>query len=128
MNMRDRIDSYLRGWTTGDAGLLLEHTAPGFFFDDPHRARVARADYLAYVAEIKAEAEQYRAGRSFRNFENLTEIVVRDDGDGAATVWFWWEIAGTPIEGSSLVKVGKAGVLSETICYYGRTAYAKRAK
>ena len=126
MTLRERIDSYLRGWTTGDESLLVDNTVPGFFFDDPHRPRVSRENYASYIAEVKAEAEQYRRGRSFPNFENLTEIVIRDDGDGAATVWFWWEIAGTPIEGSSIVKVGKAGVLSETICYYGRTAYAKR--
>jgi hypothetical protein len=128
MDMTDRIDRYLRGWTTGDAALLLEHAAADFFFDDPHRGRIARADYAAYVAEIKAEAEGFRAGRKFQNFENLSDIVVKQGDDGTATVWFWWEIAGTPIEGSSLVKIGKSGVLSETICYYGRTAYAKRAK
>lgn len=126
MTLTERIESYLRGWTTGEVSLLVDGAAESFFFDDPHRGRISRADYAAYVAEVKAEAETYRAGRRYPNFETLTEIVVRDDGEGAATVWFWWEIVGTPIEGGSLVKVGKAGVLSETICYYGRTDYAKR--
>jgi len=128
MNSTDRIDTYLRGWVTGDVSLLLGQTADSFFFDDPNRGRIARADYAAYVAEIKAEADGFRAGRTFDNFENLSEIVIKEGDDGTATVWFWWEIAGTPIEGSSLVKIGKAGVLSETICYYGRTAYAQRTK
>jgi hypothetical protein len=124
--MSERIESYLQGWRTGDASLLVGQAAEGFFFDDPHRSRISRAAYAAYVAELKVEAGEFRAGRSFDSFEKLSEIVVKQHDDGTATVWFWWEIEGTPIEGSSLVKVGKAGVLSETICYYGRTAYAKR--
>ena len=32
------------------------------------------------------------------------------------------------VEGIDLVKVGKAGVLSETICYYGRSDYGKAAE
>jgi hypothetical protein len=128
MDMTDRIESYLRGWTTGDASLLLKQTAESFFFDDPNRGRILRSDYESYVSEIKSEANEFRAGRRFENFENLSDIVVKENDDRTTTVWFWWEIAGTPIEGSSLVRIGEAGVLSETICYYGKAAYAKRTK
>ena len=123
MRFADRIDTYLKGWIRGDSSLLLGQTADNYFFDDPNRGKIARADFEAYVAEIKAEAIGFRGDRQFDNFEDLTEIVTKEEGDGTVTVWFWWAIPGTPIKGSSLVKVGQAGVLSEIICYYGKTAY-----
>lgn len=123
MRFADRIETYLWGWIRGDASLLLAQTAESYFFDDPNRGKIAKADFEAYVTEIKAEAAEFRGNQRFDNFENLSEIVTKDEDNGTTTVWFWWEIAGTPIKGSSLVKVAGPGVLSETICYYGRTAY-----
>ena len=128
MTTAERIEIYLRGWETGDASLLLSQTVEAFFFDDPNRGIIARADYEAYVAEIWDEAREYRGDHQLDHLEDLSEIVSKDEDDGTVTVWFWWEIAGTPIEGSSLVKMSREGVLSESICYYGHTAYARRAK
>ena len=128
MSIADRIEAYLQGWIKGDSALLLVETADGYYFDDPNRGRIAKADFEAYVDEIKAEADGFRGDRMFDNFEDLSEIVTKEQYDGTVTVWFWWAITGTPIEGASLVKVGKAGVLSETICYYGRSDYGKAAE
>jgi hypothetical protein len=128
MTTAERIAIYLRGWETGDSSVLLSQTVAGFFFDDPNRGVIARADYAAYVAEIWDEAREYRGDHQLDHLEDLSEIVTNEQDDGTVTVWFWWEIAGTPIEGSSLVKMNRTGVLSETICYYGNTAYARRAK
>jgi hypothetical protein len=128
MTADERIASYLLGWETGDAALLLSHTVPSFFFDDPNRGIIPRAEYEAYVAEIWAEAKEYRGDQQVDHLEDLSEIVQKTEEDGTVTVWFWWAIAGTPIEGSSLVKMNAEGVLSETICYYGRTQYANRAR
>jgi len=119
----DRIETYLQGWIRGDASLLLAQTVDSYFFDDPNHGKIARADFEDYVAEIKAEAAGFRGGRRFDTFEDLSEVVTKEEDDGTVTVWFWWAIPGTPIKGSSLIKVGQAGVLSETICYYGKTAY-----
>lgn len=126
--MRERIESYLDGWRTGDASRLLAGTADGFFFDDPNRGRIERDAYEAYVAELWVEARAYRGDERFDHFEDLSEIVTGEKGDGTLNVWFWWQIAGTPIEGSSLVNIGSNGVLSETICYYGDTTYTKRCQ
>ena len=128
MSIADRIEAYLQGWIKGDSALLLAETADGYYFDDPNRGRIAKTDFEAYVDEIKAEADGFRGDRPFDNFEDLSEIVTKEQDDGTVTVWFWWEITGTPIEGASLVKVGEAGVLSETICYYGRSDYGKAAE
>ena len=125
--MRKRIESYLDGWRTGDASRLLAGTADGFFFDDPNRGRIERDAYEAYVAELWVEAGEYRGDERFDHFEDLSEIVTGEKGDGTLNVWFWWQIAGTPIEGSSLVNIGSNGVLSETICYYGDTTYRNRS-
>jgi hypothetical protein len=128
MTTEERIKTYLRGWETGDSSLLLSQTVEGFFFDDPNRGIIARADYEAYVAEIWEEAREYRGDHQLDHLEDLSEILHKEENDGTVSVWFWWEIAGTPIAGSSLVKMNSEGVLSETICYYGQTAYANRVK
>lgn len=128
MNIPEVIDTYLDGWRNGDASALLSQTTEGFFFDDPNRGRITRADYEDYVAEIWAEAKEYRGNQEFGRLEDLSEIITGELDDGTVNVWFWWEIAGTPIEGSSLVKIGEVGVLSETICYYGEAAYRNRVQ
>ena len=92
--MRERIDSYLDGWRTGDASRLLAGTADGFFFDDPNRGRIERDAYEAYVAELWVEARAYRGDERFDHFEDLSEIVTGEKGDGTLNVWFWWQIAG----------------------------------
>jgi hypothetical protein len=126
VSIGDQIETYLNGWRTGDASVLWAQTVEDFFFDDPNRGRITRADYQAYIADIWTEAKQYRGDQQFGRFEDLSEIATGELDDGTVNVWFWWEIAGTPIEGSSLVKINEEGVLSETICYYGETAYRKR--
>lgn len=122
MTVAERIDAYLQGWLSGDVSRLLAQAADSYFFDDPNVGRIPRADFEAYMAGVKADVERIRDGRSYENLEDLSEIAVNEEDDGTATVWFWWVIVGTPVEGSSLVKVGPDGVRSEIICYYARAA------
>jgi hypothetical protein len=128
MSLENRINRYLQGWVEGDYELLMDDAVDGYFFDDPNHGCIVKADFATYLEKIKKEAEGYRQSKSFPNFENLTDIVIDEGEDGIATIWFWWEIAGTPIEGASVVKFGSEGVLSETICYYGKASYSERKK
>ena len=88
MSIADRIEAYLQGWINGDSALLLAETADGYYFDDPNRGRIAKADFEAYVDEIKAEADGFRGDRMFDNFEDLSEIVTKEQYDGTVTVYF----------------------------------------
>ncbi len=125
MSLIERIDSYLQGWVTGDISLLVAEAADDYYFDDPNRGRILMPAFEAYVEDIKAEAEAFRGGRPWDRFEDLSDIVVKEQADGSVIVWFWWAIAGTPVEGMSLVKADEAGVHSETICYYAPADYGK---
>ena len=122
MNVAERIDAYLQAWVIGDVSSLLEQFADSFFFDDPNVGRVTRSEFEAYMAGIMVDVERVRDGRNYENLVEVSQVVTKHEDDGTATLWFWWAIVGTTIEGSSLVKVGPDGVRSEIYCYYARTA------
>ena len=121
MTVAERIDAYLQAWVAGDVSSLLAQFADSFFFDDPNVGKIAKADFEDYFAALKLAVDESRAGKTFDNFMDLTEVVTKEEDDGTVTVWCWWAIPGTPFEGTGLIKVAEAGVMSETICYYGKT-------
>ena len=47
----------------------------------------------------------------------LTELVTSEK-DGVLTAWCWWEILGTLMKGSGLIKVTDNGVISERLANY----------
>ncbi len=122
MTVAERIEAYLQAWVTGDVSSLLAQFADSFLFDDPNVGRITRPGFKTYMEGIMANVERVRDGRKCENFVELSEIVSKHEDDGTATLWYWWAIAGTTIEGSSLVKIGPEGVRSEIYCYYARTA------
>ena len=122
MIVAERIDAYIQAWVTCDVPGVLAQAADSFFFDDPNLGRVSRAEFETYMAGIMANVERIRDGRVYENFVDVSDIVTKQEDDGTTTLWFWWAIAGTSIEGSSLVKVGPDGVRSEIYCYYAQTA------
>lgn len=124
MHIPNMIKSYLDGWRTGSSSALLAQAAEGFFLYDPNQGTIDKANFETYVAGLWVEAKEYRGDQEFDRLEDLSEIITGELDDGTVNVWFWWKLPGTPIEGSSLVKVSEAGVHSETICYYGKTDYS----
>jgi len=34
------------------------------------------------------------------------------------TVWLWWAVPGTALEGAGLIKIAAAGVVSERLTYF----------
>ncbi len=122
MSIADHIGTYAQAWTAGDSSLHMASTADSFYFDDPNAGKVAKADFEAYFADVKAMVADIRGDQQFDNFMDISKVVTKEEDDGTMTVWCWWAIPGTPIEGTGLIKVGEAGVLSETICYYGKMA------
>ncbi len=121
MAISDHIGTYAQGWVTGDTACHMKATADSFFFDDPNAGKIAKADFEDYFAALKLAVDESRAGKTFDNFMDITEVVTKEEDDGTVTVWCWWAIPGTSFEGTGLIKVAEAGVLSEVICYYGKT-------
>jgi hypothetical protein len=69
------------------------------------------------MGQLKELISSLRGTESETQFMELSEIVTQEEGDGL-TAWCWWEIPGTGIKGSGLIKVGPEGVRSERLTYY----------
>ena len=78
-------------------------------FDDPKAGLYTESNFRERFAELKAH-------RSGQPFMALSEVVVQNTPE-VLTAWCFWRIPGVA-EGSGLIKVADAGVVSEMVCYY----------
>lgn len=69
------------------------------------------------VALMKETVATLRGDGYEGPFMDISEVLTKDDGDGL-TASCWWEIPGTNILGSGLIKVANDGVVSELIACY----------
>ena len=116
MSAADYLGTYAEGWTNGDSETILSATSDSFVFDDPNAGKIAKADFAEYMAGLREMVASIRGGEQDGSFMELSEVVTKDD-DGL-TASCWWEIPGTDIQGSGLIKVADDGVVSERIAYY----------
>ena len=117
MSAMDHLTTYAEGWTAGDAETILGALSETFVFDDPNAGRIPRAEISAYISGMKDLVASIRGAQHDGPFMRLTEVVVKEEGDGL-TASCWWEIPGTDLQGSGLIKVESDGVRSERIAYY----------
>ena len=117
MSLRQIIDTYLQGWELGDGALSLSVTAPGFCYDDPNTGRIPRDEFVQFVEDFKSAAVEMGGEVNANPFLQYTDVVIKDD-ELPATVWCWWQAAGTELQGCALVKFGTEGVLHEKIAYF----------
>ncbi len=47
------------------------------------------------------------------------EVVTHEEGD-LLTVWLWWAVPGTALEGAGLIKIAPTGVVSERLTYFNK--------
>ena len=114
MTRREELRArYIEGWYELDPEKLLSTTRADFVFDDPAEAApVTRDGLVDYMHRWAA-----RAGS---DPQWLITDAVRQDKDGIMTDWEWWEITGTGLSGSGLVKTSDEGVFLERITYFKR--------
>ena len=117
MNTADFLGTYAEGWTNGNSDTILSATSDSFVFDDPNAGKVAKEEFQEFFAGLKEAVASIRGTGHEGPFMELSEVVTKDDGDGL-TASCWWEIPGTDIQGSGLIKVANDGVVSERIAYY----------
>ncbi len=117
MNAIDSLGLYAEGWTKGDAEIILRSVSDDYVFDDPNAGLITKTDFADYLAGMKQTVADLSDGNLPDPFMELSEVVTKEEG-GIVTAWCWWEIPGTHIKGSGLIKVGSQGVQSETITYY----------
>ena len=116
MNKSDYLSRYAEGWNKGDASIITESVDDSFQLDDPNAGSISKNGIPDYIAGLKQQAQGIRS-EATDVFMELTEVVTQEEGD-VLTAWCWWSIAGTPIQGSGLIKVGDGGVISERLTYY----------
>ena len=120
MNIRQIIDTYLKGWELGDGALSLSVTADSFCYDDPNTGRILeRHEFVEFVEDFKRAAIEMGGAKNANPFLQYSDVVIKDD-ELPATVWCWWQAIGTGLQGCALVKIGEQGVLHEKIAYFSR--------
>ena len=117
MSATDYLGTYAEGWANGDCETILSATSDSFIFDDPNVGTVAKREFTDFFAGLREDVASMRGGEYEGPFMELTEVVTKDE-DGVLTASCWWELPGTGIRGSGLIKVTDDGVVSERIAYY----------
>ena len=117
MSAKDHLSKYADGWTKGDPEIILDSVSSDYVFDDPNEGQITKQGFATYMSRLKEIVSSLRGTESETQFMELSEVVTHEEEDGL-TAWCWWEIPGTEIKGSGLIKVGPEGVRSERLTYY----------
>ena len=113
------LAAYSEGWINGDADTVLPALAEDYLLDDPHFGRIAKDGMPAYFEELKATVQDLRGGTDEATVMRIGEVTTREDGE-ILTVWLWWAVPGTALEGAGLIKIAPHGVVSERLTYFTR--------
>ncbi len=117
MSAKDHLGRYADGWMKGDLETILSSVSSDYVFDDPNEGQITKENLPTYMGQLKEIVSSLRGTESETQFMELSEVVTQEEEDGL-TAWCWWEIPGTEIKGSGLIKVGPEGVRSERLTYY----------
>ena len=111
------LAAYSEGWINGDVDTLMPALAEDYLLDDPHFGRIPKAGMPAYFEQLKATVRELRGGAEVSPVMRIGEVVTQDEGN-FLTVWLWWAVPGTELEGAGLIKIAAAGVVSERLAYF----------
>ena len=117
MNAMDYLGRYAEGWRAGDVEAILGSLADDYVLDDPNAGKITKAGFADYLGGLKEIVASLRGGESSDLFMRINEVVTQEQ-DGILTGWCWWEIPGTSIKGSGLIKANSSGVISERLAYF----------
>ena len=104
--------AYFEGWGEADTGLILKACAPGYVLDDPDAGEITEDSLDEFVAQLRSTVPGGAA-------PFVTNRDILADADWS-TVSCWWEVPGTGLCGSGLLKISDEGVLSERVAYYSK--------
>ena len=109
--------TYIDGWIQGDAAKVLSVLADDYTYDDPDSKVYTKDTFIDLMDGFKRAAMEACGGQLPKPFVRVTEVVT-DVVGGGLRAWCSWEIPGSGLLGSALVKVDVSGVRSEVIAYY----------
>jgi hypothetical protein len=116
---RQKFDTYLEGWRTGDGRLSLGVVTQDFHYDDPNTGRIFKEGFVVFMDAFKADAAALNGGQLGNPFLTYTDIVI-DQTTAPASAWCWWRATDTDLQGAALIHFDASGVLSERIAYFSK--------
>jgi hypothetical protein len=115
------LAAYSEGWINGDVDTVLPALAEDYRLDDPHFGQISKDGMPAYFERLKAAVRELRGGGEDSTLMRIGEVVTEEAGD-LLTVWLWWAVPGTALEGAGLIKIAERGVVSERLAYFTKLA------
>ena len=116
------LAAYSEGWINGDVDTVMPSLADDYLLDDPHFGRIAKDGMPGYFEELKSAVRNLRAGVDRLPIMRIDEVTTRDEGE-ELTVWLWWSVPQTELEGSGLIKIASRGVVSERLAYFTKLPF-----
>jgi len=111
------LAAYSEGWINGDVDTVLPALADDYQLDDPHFGRIAKDGMPAYFDRLRAAIQDLRGGADEAPLMRIGEVITEENGE-LLTVWLWWAVPGTALEGAGLIRIAPAGVVSERLAYF----------
>ena len=110
------LTAYCTGWSKGDAEMIRSAVADDFVWDDPETDRVSKDGLETFLPKLIEAIDDLRDSGLSMPYLTLSDLVVgRSQPD--VTVWCCFEVPGTDIHGTSQIRIGNEGVLSEHRTY-----------
>ena len=116
------LAAYSEGWINGDVDTVMPSLADDYLLDDPHFGRIAKDGMPGYFEELKSAVRNLRAGVDRLPIMRIDEVTTQDEGE-ELTVWLWWSVPQTELEGSGLIKIASRGVVSERLAYFTKLPF-----
>jgi hypothetical protein len=110
------LTAYCNGWSQGDAEMIRSAVADDFVWDDPEAERVSKDGLGAFLPKFKERIDRLRNSSPRTSYLTLSDVVV-DRNQPTMTVWCCFAVPGTDIHGTSQIRVGNDGVISEHRAY-----------
>lgn len=110
------LTAYYEGWSRGDAALIRSAVADEFVWDDPEVERVSKDGLDAFLPRFKDKIDRLRNAVPSTSYLTLTDLVVGPN-QPTMTVWCCFTVPGTNLRGTSQIRVGSNGVISEHRAY-----------
>lgn len=111
------LAAYSEGWINGDVDTVLPSLADDYLLEDPHFGRIPKDGMPAYFERLNSAVRDLRGGAEDLPVMRIGEVMSQEDGE-LLTVWLWWAVPGTVLEGAGLIKIAPAGVVSERLTYF----------
>jgi len=111
--------TYIEGWVQGDTEKMLSVLATDYTYDDPDTKIYTRENFTDLINGFKNTVFDVCGDQLPTPFMRVSEVVTEVVG-GGLRAWCSWEIPGSELRGSSLVKADVSGIRSEVVTYYTR--------